>query len=300
MTSPAAQFTPPIQRRNHGRGHSYRDAVGRKVPGVTTILKAVAKPALIGWAARAAADSVIDRWDELTQLSPSERHKLVSGAPNANRDAAAIRGTRVHNIADKISQGQDPSVPEELRGHVESHVRFLDEWDVITIASEFVVVNNVHGYAGTGDLFAWLRDPNSADRRYELWLIDAKTNKGGVYGETALQLAAYGHGTDYYHADGHRPFERPPWTRSGVLHIRADGYDLVPVEAGPEQFRAFLYVQQQWRWMETSRDLVGDALLPPPELPDDAPCSCGSPETDGWHRIDAECEIDTTEETASA
>ena len=42
----------------------------------------------------------------------------------------------------------------------------------------------------------------------------------------------------------------------------ADGYDLVPVDAGPTTFRTFLYVQQVARFAK-GESLVGDVLTPP-------------------------------------
>ena len=80
----------PIQRRNHGRGHSYLDADGRKVPGVTTIIgQGTPKDALIGWAANTTASYAVDHWDELSELKPSQRLKKLQDARYADRDAAA-------------------------------------------------------------------------------------------------------------------------------------------------------------------------------------------------------------------
>lgn len=259
-------FTPPITRRNHGRGHSYVDANGLKVPGVTTIINdGVPKKALVGWAGRTVAAHAVDHWDELGELAPSERLKRLEKAPNSDRDAAGTRGTRVHALGVKLAAGQRVTVPDELAGHVESYVRFLDEWDVRPVLAEFVVVSHQHGYAGTGDLIADLADPDSPGE-YLRWLLDVKTARSGVFGENALQLAGYRY-ADIYLDAGHE-VDMPDVELTGVVHVRADGYDLVPVTAERHQHRQFLYAQQVKQFCDESRDLVGDAL-PAPQLLED-------------------------------
>lgn len=265
-------YVPPIKRKNHGRGHSYVDAVGRKVPGVTTIIgNGIPKPALMNWAANTTAEYAVDHWDELTDQPPSARLKALKAARYNDRDAAAHRGTRVHALAEKLVQGNEVDVPDELTGHVEAYVRFLDEWEVAPVLSEFVIVSHRYGYAGTADLIAELRHPDDPDA-VETWLLDIKTSRSGVWGETALQLAAYRFADAYVtrDADGHEvELPVPTVTRTGVVHVRADGYDLVPVTAERAQHRAFLYAQQVAEFTAESRDLVGDALLPPPLRADD-------------------------------
>lgn len=262
MTNP--YFTPPVRRRNYGRGHGYQDAAGRKVPGVTTILSdGVPKPALINWAANTTAEYAVDHWEELGGKSPSARLKALKDARYADRDAAANRGTQVHKLAERLAAGDEVEVPDELAGHVDSYVKFLDDWDVQPVLSEFVVVSHRHGYAGTGDLIASLRHPELPGTR-EQWLLDVKTSRSGVFGETGLQLAAYRYAEVWMRGQEEVPM--PAVERTGVVHVRADGYSLVPVEAGPAVHRTFLYAQQMKRFGDSARELVGDELLPPPAV----------------------------------
>ncbi len=247
-------FTPPITRRNHGRGHSYRDANGLKVPGVTTIINNGVPKKLTKWAADTVAAHAVDHWDELGELAPSARLKRLAGAANADRDAAAIRGTKVHALSARLLAGEEVAVPDELTGHVESYVRFLDEWSPTSLLVEAPVISYAHGYAGTLDLIAEMAGV--------YWLLDIKTSRSGVYGETALQLAAYRYADRFLDPDGtERPL--PAVDRTAVIWVRADGYDVVPVEAGPAQFRAFLYAAQVAAFCESSRDLVGEPLEAP-------------------------------------
>lgn len=249
-------YTPPIRRRNTGRSHSYVDANGLKVPGVTTIISdGIPKPALINWAGDATAEAAVDRWDELAAMSPSVRLKTLKKARYDDRDQAANKGTAVHRLAEQLVKGVEVEVPDALAGHVESYVKFLDEFDVQPVLVEATVVSHKHGYAGTLDLLAALR--GAAGR-----LLDVKTSRSGIFGETALQLAAYRYADAYVDEHGvEQPMPDVEWT--GAVHVRGDGYSLIPVEAGPAQFRAFLYAQQVGQFVNGSRDLIGEAVAPP-------------------------------------
>jgi len=249
-----------IQRRNYGRGHAYYDTDnGQKIPGVTTILgDGLPKPALVGWAANTTAEYAVDHWDELTDLKPSERLKTLQKARYADRDAAANRGTAVHLLAEKLVAGHKVDVPDELAGHVDSYVRFLDDFDVQPIITEGVILNRSHRYAGTLDLICDIPTFKAGPL-----ICDVKTSRSGVWPDNALQIAAYRYADVYLDADGtEKPL--PEVAGAAVIHVRADGYDLVPIQAGPTEFRYFLYVMQLWRWAnEHSKTVVGEPHLPP-------------------------------------
>lgn len=240
-------------RKNAGRGHSYF-IDGAKVDGVTTILsKGLPKPALVQWAANMAADYTADHWDELAELAPSERRKLVSKAHEASRNAAAAQGTRVHALAEKLAAGDEVAVPDQLAGYVEACVKFLDDFDVQPVLTEASVFSRKWGYAGTLDMIA--------DLNGKRWLLDWKTNKSGPFGDTAFQLAAYRYAEFYLGDTGE--LEVPAVDECAVVWLRQDGYDLHPYHADQGVFRQFLYIQQCARAAEDCRDYRGDALLAP-------------------------------------
>lgn len=241
------------KRRNHGRGHSYL-LDGEKVPGVTTLIgKGFPKTALVNWAARTVAAKAVDEWDDLAELKPSERLAALEKAHNAARDSAALRGTRVHTIAEKLTHGEEVEVPEELAGHVEACVRFLDEWEVEPLVVERPVFSRKHKYGGSPDLIARVKGGR-------IWLLDWKTNRKGPYGDMAFQLAGYRYADFYIDEDGaEQPM--PPIDDVGVVWLRADGFDVYPFEAGPEQFRQFLYIAQVAQAADACRDYKGDALM---------------------------------------
>jgi len=251
-------YTPPIRRIETARGHHYVDASRQRVPGVTTIIgDGVPKAALINWAANATADAAINRWDELAELPPAQRLKALQGARYEDKDRAANRGTEVHRFAEDLIHGRPVQAPDEIAGHVEAYARFLDEFRVTPVHVEFSIASYRYGYAGTGDLIADL-DTTAGPVRA---LLDLKTNRSGIYGETALQLAAYRYADVLITGAQEQPM--PEVQACFAIHVRGDGYSLIPVTAGPDQHRTFLYVQQVAGFTKASRDLVGPPMQPP-------------------------------------
>jgi hypothetical protein len=247
--------TPSTGRINRGRNHSYR-LDGDPVPGVTTVIgDGVPKPALSYWAARTTAEFAADNLDTLAGLDRASIVDLLKNAPWRDRDAAARRGTEVHRLGEQLVAGHEIEVPEELTGHVDAYLHFLDDWHLEAELVEAVVVNRTHRYLGTLDLVATLAD----GRR---WLLDLKTTRSGVFGETALQLAAYRHAEFYLDANGDEQ-PMPPVDRTGVVWVRADGYDLVPVDTGPDVYRYFRAAQFVAHFTKhVASTAVGDALRP--------------------------------------
>jgi hypothetical protein len=257
------RFTAPIRRHDTAKGHNYKDAEGRRVPGVTTIIDGgLPKDALINWAANATADAAINRWDHLAMLPPAARLKALQAARYEDKDRAAKRGTEVHRYAEALVNGETVAVPDELAGHAESYARFLDDFSVEPVHVEFSVASYRYGYAGTADLLAVLAMPRGTKRRL---LLDVKTARSGIFGSHALQLAAYRFADVLIEGEGKNQTERPMPEVDGcaAIHVRGDGYDLVPVTADEAQHRTFLYAQQIYEWGQVDRDFVGAPIVPP-------------------------------------
>lgn len=249
-----------VTRKNHGRGaHSY-EIDGRKVPGVTTILgEAMAKPALINWAGNATAAYAVDNWAALGKLPPSARLDRLKGGRYEDRDAAGRRGTEVHGLAERLVKGEEVEVPDELAGHVESYVDFLNTWEPEPLLVEAVIANRAVGYCGTLDLVATMAG--------ETWLLDVKTARSGIFESDALQMCAYAHAETYLDvgSDDERnppgdelPF--PKVDRCAAIHVRADGWDLRPVEFGEDVWSYFRHLAWIARHLPDTKSWVGPAL----------------------------------------
>jgi hypothetical protein len=245
---------PSIVRKNHGRGHSYK-LNGEKTPGATTVLNKGYPKHLEKWAADQSAGYAVDHWDELAEMPISKRLKLIADARFADRDAAAGRGTAIHRLARRLIAGEEVDVPDELEGHVDAYLTFLDDWQPRELLVEAPIASVRWRYCGTLDLLADLVD----ERR---WLLDLKTTRNGVYRESALQLSAYRNADYYLDAAGVvRPMLEVE--RCGVVWLRADRtYELVPVDASPATFRVFLAAHLIARFDERD-DVLGEALTPP-------------------------------------
>ena len=265
-----------IVRKDNGRNHWYIDLdTGDRIPGVTGINgDGLPKKALINWAGNATAEYALDHWDGLSELAPSARLKKLQGGRYESRDEAANRGTQVHKMGERLIAGESVVVPDLLRPYVDSYVKFLDEFQLRARHVEALVYSETHRYVGTFDIFGdiLLPDmpeydhlPRDEDGFVCGCLIDAKTNRSGIFGETALQLAGYRF-AEFMQPDPKDPdtaFPMPEVTWTGALWIRPDGYSLIPVVADEQQHRVFLYVQQVGMWDKTSRDLVGSPIEPP-------------------------------------
>jgi hypothetical protein len=221
---------------------------GKSVPGVTTLIKGgLPAPALTYWAARSVAEFVADNAEQVDSLRGMGRNSLVAAlkeTPWTARDQAGVRGTEVHALAEELIHGRPVDVPEHLLGYVESYVDFLDTIRPEPVLVEAMILNRTAWYAGRLDLVADL--PATVAAQYPQLgprpLLDIKTAKG-IYPETALQLAAYRYAEHYLDADGdEQPMADLGITGAAAIHVRADGWDLVPVRADDYVFKRFRHV----------------------------------------------------------
>lgn len=226
-----------IRRIQRGRNHGYT-IHGMKAMGVTTALsKGMPKPALMYWAAKCVAEEAAEMMQADSWRVHSDLIAYLKAAPIRKRDSAAVRGTKVHKLAEHLVHGKEVEVPLELAGYVAQCARFLDEWRVKPLLVERIVGSYRWGYAGTFDLIGELPD----GRRV---LFDYKTGRD-IWPETALQLAAYRHAEAYVADDGtEMPMREVGIHEAKAVHIGAEGYSVIPLDTGPAVHKAFLHVLQ--------------------------------------------------------
>lgn len=221
-------------------GHRYL-LDGVRTTSVTTILSAgIPKPQLVPWAARKAAEYAV--------ANPGASFEDIRDAPNRERDAAGIRGTAVHDIAERIIHGEPVDVPEELFPYVDGYVRFLDAFRVEPLLVEKTVAHRGMGYAGRFDAIVMLPGLNGTDPV----MVDLKTSNG-VYRETKAQCAAYSEADFYVETDAPATeLVIPQIQASYVAHITPDGTDLHPLARNRaevlEHFEIFKHAYQIYKF----------------------------------------------------
>jgi hypothetical protein len=150
------------------------------------------------------------------------------------RDTAGIRGTAVHDLAEQLVHGEAVEVPEELEPYVDGYLRFLDDWGIVPVLTEKVIGSRRDWYAGRFDLIA--TSPHLNQGRPVM--IDLKTSSG-VYGETALQTAAYSL-AEFWQDDDGREHPLPEIVASYVAHVTPDGTVLYQLAADRDQMTRHL------------------------------------------------------------
>ncbi len=146
----------------------YRLKNGDRVPGVTTVLGILNKPALIHWA-----------WDLGTQGIDYRKY----------RDTMADIGTLAHYMVQCDLGGDTPDLTPYSQEQIclaENCLIKFYEWrrenEIVPVLVEAALVSEQYKYGGTIDLLAYVNGV--------LTLVDFKTSKA-VYPEMIHQLAAY-------------------------------------------------------------------------------------------------------------
>ena len=178
-----------------------------EVLSVTSAMKSLAKPFLIGWAAKMSAECAVeDHAIIAAMLEKGDKVAALNHIKQARyRDSGgkADRGTIVHAAIEAYVAGKtvDPevvqaeldekNVPARLHKAtfkmIDGGMEFLFDTEPEIIWSESTVYSRTHEYAGTADLIARVKIGRSTLRA----VIDVKTGKS-IYNEVAMQLTAYG------------------------------------------------------------------------------------------------------------
>lgn len=285
--APAPAPTGPDRIPRPSQGW-YRDKVtGEKYRRVTTILDQGSSKgdALTFWAGNITAETAMANLPYLVRSSlyPEQRteaYDWLRRAHTRKKDERADIGTAVHKLVEAHVLGTP--MPEELLSDPEMtpfldhFLRFVEEWQVTFEASEMVVGNEEAGYAGTLDYL--LRSPLIAASvaAYfgcevppdSVFMGDTKTggelDVKGVYPEASLQMAAYRKAKVAWLRDGSKvPMPATFWS-GVVLHLRPEGYRLIPAVADDDVFAAFLTVKANAEWTSgLSKKVIRPALTLP-------------------------------------
>lgn len=176
-----------IQRGDFGRKkHAYYwKEKGLFVPGATSILGILDKPALIQWASNKTAEHVLANLKGGEDRATIERVcGEATGKHTRLKEEAGAIGSDLHELAHSLFTGRPVEVPEDVP--TQKALIALQEWiaqnDVKPIDVEQIVFSRAAYYAGTFDLLCSLNG--------RLALVDLKTSSY-VYDEHKMQLGGY-------------------------------------------------------------------------------------------------------------
>lgn len=257
--------TPKINTIKRGGSRFYVEPdSGIKVPGVTSIVGMLPKEFLRYWAAKEVAQTAVDELGTIVNMvlrDPSAAVDHLKKAPDRNTRKAADTGTAAHDLFERMAKGENVG---RVHPDLEPFVRHFDEF--LTVAQpeyhfmEETVWSDKHQYAGSFDAFATIQGER-------VW-IDNKTTRSGIHEEVGIQLAAYRYADHILRPDGSR-VPMPKADGGAVLHVRPEGWKLVPVKADEEMFEVFLHLREVFRYeKELKGSIVGRPVF---EGPGDAP-----------------------------
>jgi hypothetical protein len=223
------------------------------VPGATSVLEILDKPALATWKAQQAVRAVIEHYEQWQSFSPDEIQKLALAEVRKTRDSSASMGTAVHHLADMVLRppGSDPKgwkVDEGTQPYLDAYTAFVERYSASSFVSSEKMVWSLNGYGGTYDLLMMIDG--------QLWLIDIKTGKRIDYPEYRLQLAAYRWADSIILEGNPISYPMPNIERTGILHLRPDaGYPLgyrlwdIPITYESD-YITFLGLLEAYKWKQ--------------------------------------------------
>lgn len=229
-------------------------------PSVSTTLgQVVARPALDFYKAQQITLAAVT-YNFPPNTPEDEKCRLIIEDSRKEVEAAAIRGTYVHTLAEAAVRGKKPKqLQPEFARHYEA-LKFWAKGIHEVHKMEEVVVNHEEGYAGRVDLIATIGDENEN----EVEVIDFKTRKFkkvGTFADGNPGVCTIGdpHRVDSYDTDilqlsayAFAVFDEPVAARSvyidpatGAIHDHIWSKDAVA-----EAFEVFKNVMAIWRWQK--------------------------------------------------
>lgn len=246
--------SPKIETVYRGGSRYYvHPETGETVPGVTSILGLRAKPFLVTWAAKLAAELAVESIDVLPGMVAKDPQGTIDYLKFASKRftrKAADTGTAAHGIFERISLGEPiGALTPELAPFAAHFLDFCEKHNPVWEHVEATVWSEKHGYAGSFDAIGVIDGKRV--------IIDNKTTRSGVHDDVAWQLAAYRY-ADVILEESGAIVPLPEVEGAIVLHVRPEGWAVHPIDTSPETFAEFLQLREVHRWeKEKTRTLVG-------------------------------------------
>lgn len=247
----------------YGRFSRFYDVDGQQFPSVTSILSAVAKPALVPWAAKQERELVYSAVRRLISNPEVKRENFMAsldiavGREKAHVKAAAKAttiGGECHSLIEwhlrqelKQAVGTEPAVSEKALWAFMVYEEWRKSANLSVALVEQVVYSKRYGYAGTLDFGGEI---DSADGRVTV-TGDFKTGKA-IYSEAHLQVAAYAHAL----VEMGYATTLPAGCIVRLPKVETDPEPevlLISAEKMKALHRVFLNVLELWKWQDEQR-----------------------------------------------
>jgi hypothetical protein len=245
---------------------------------VTHTIAALPKEGIPRWAARTVAEYAFDHpdqwrhlpredWEEQVETAAGRQKKVrhkgavstLKGVPWLVRDQAAARGSEVHDVVEKMINGQDYTVEAEVYPWVAAAQEYVARCRPRPRLTEVSIYNDTHLYAGSADFLG------SLEALPELGtdvLVDYKTGKD-VYDDMAVQLVAYAKGEYYLDAaDRERPW--PQASAAVIVHLGPAGFKVYRSPLKKMLWEVFLAAKTIRAW-QTDGPGLEELAAPEPE-----------------------------------
>ena len=226
-----------------------------KVPGVTSVINMLPKPWLRYWAAKLVAEEAVRDVQALSTLVEYNSEGAVDylkRAPDRVIRKAARTGSAAHEVFEQMALGHEPdytALDAELEPFARHFNEFLQAAQPEFMHLEETVWSESEEYAGSFDAIATIGG--------ETVFLDWKTTRSGIHPEVGIQLAAYRNAEYILTQDGSREV-LPAAVGGAVVHVRPEGWQLVPVACGHAQFDTFLALLDIFDYdREDKRQVVG-------------------------------------------
>lgn len=160
---------------------------GKVIPGSTSVLSILNKPALLYWSANMASDYWKDNVKPGIALDEMQIDSIYNRAKRAHtqkKTDSATLGSYVHKFVEDYIKGHNPELPfnDDMRGACERFLSWVKEHNVQFLLSEQLVFSKSNLYAGTADFICKIDG--------KMYLGDLKTSSG-IWDEYWMQTSSY-------------------------------------------------------------------------------------------------------------
>jgi len=192
-----------VERTENEQGHFYQiEGDDAWLPGVTSPLNVLSKPALIPWAVKSCSENIQESLIQLMKDLKAKKEDVFFDRETIERicsegkliykkksQVAADLGSRVHNAIDAIIKGKKEDLEEDVKAGVQGFLDWKDSHSLKIELGDTKIASKLFRYGGSLDMVAFEGN--------EPIIFDFKTTKKrrdrdhGIYPEYGLQLSAY-------------------------------------------------------------------------------------------------------------